>query len=119
MNVNKTQFIAPRARTLKEKKEVKKETQATQPVVVIDGWEYPLNKHIISMGRHIQNDIVLANQGSSRFHCRIVRFRDIYILQDLNSTNGTMYKDDLLYKPVRLNSGDAFYIADTQVSVKF
>lgn len=118
MNVNKTQLISPRIRLPKDKVSAK-EIAASLPMIIIDGTEYPLNKHVISMGRHMQNDIVLPNQGSSRFHCRIVRFKDIYILQDLNSTNGTLYKDEMLYKPVRLNSGDSFFVAETQVTVRF
>lgn len=118
MNVNKTQLISPRIRLPKDKVTAK-EIVATLPMIIVDGKEYPLNKHVISLGRHANNDIVLTNQASSRFHCRVVRFKDMYILQDLNSTNGTMYKDEMLYKPVQLSSGDSFFVADTQITVRF
>ncbi len=45
--------------------------------------------NIISIGALDDNDVVLDDDTVSRHHCRIVQENDAYILQDLDSTNGT------------------------------
>lgn len=117
---NKTRVLTPKAMMGRDKLLRKADVpEVTKPTLIVDGKEYPLDKHIISIGRHIQNDVALTNQAAaSRFHCRIVRFKTTYILQDLNSTNGTMYKDEPMMTPVILQNGDEFYIADTHLVVK-
>jgi len=119
--VSKTRILTPRALMGKDRVLKKTDTPPVpvQPALIVDGTEYPLNKHITTIGRHIQNDVPLPNQAAaSRFHCRVVRFKNIYILQDLNSTNGTMHKDEPITTPTHLQNGDEFYIADTHIVVK-
>jgi signal transduction histidine kinase len=50
---------------------------------------YVLRGDQTTIGRHPSNDIVLALESISRFHARIDSRGDYYILQDLNSSNGS------------------------------
>lgn len=58
--------------------------------------EYPLDGDQTTIGRKSDNTILLDNPTISSHHCRIIRTVDGYVLQDLDSTNGT-----------RVNSRDA------------
>lgn len=51
--------------------------------------EYPLLNPIVAVGRSPTNDIHIENLAVSRNHAQIVRNGDQYILEDLNSNNGT------------------------------
>lgn len=51
--------------------------------------QVPLSKERISLGRHSQNDIVLAHPTVSGRHAAIVTILDDSFLEDLHSTNGT------------------------------
>ena len=44
---------------------------------------------VLSIGRHETNDIVIADYSVSRAHARIIEFRGMFFLIDLESTNGT------------------------------
>lgn len=46
------------------------------------------------LGRHPDCDIVLLDQGISRFHTRIVRKEGVLIISDENSTNGTFWNNE-------------------------
>jgi pSer/pThr/pTyr-binding forkhead associated (FHA) protein len=51
--------------------------------------EYPFTKDSFTIGRNEGNDIVIDNPAVSGLHARIDKSGDIYILTDLQSTNGT------------------------------
>ena len=44
---------------------------------------------VLSIGRDETNDIVIADHSVSRVHARIIEFRGMFFLIDLESTNGT------------------------------
>jgi pSer/pThr/pTyr-binding forkhead associated (FHA) protein len=48
-----------------------------------------LDKEVISIGRHSDNDIHIDSLSVSSQHARIVKFHKKYIIEDLDSTNGT------------------------------
>lgn len=58
--------------------------------------EFIIEKNQTTVGRHPSNDIVLAADSISRFHARIDRRGDYFILQDLNSSNGTMVNEEAI-----------------------
>jgi pSer/pThr/pTyr-binding forkhead associated (FHA) protein len=75
----------------------------TPRLVAIDG---PLSGHtfyldepIVSIGRLVSNDICLVDLYVSRHHCVIRNEGDEYIIEDLNSANGTYVNDE------RVNAG--------------
>ena len=52
-------------------------------------WEVPLASDAITIGRHQDNAVVLDSNRASRYHARIEPTSAGFILQDLNSDNGT------------------------------
>jgi len=52
--------------------------------------EIPITKSPITIGRKPDNDIPIDNPAVSGHHCKIFLSGDIYIVEDLNSTNGTL-----------------------------
>jgi len=55
--------------------------------------EYPFSKDSMTIGRNETNEIVVDNLAVSGYHARIDKTGDIYILTDLQSTNGTFAND--------------------------
>lgn len=47
-----------------------------------------LRQDVIAIGRAIDNDIVLDDSAISRFHARLSKASDHWLINDLNSTNG-------------------------------
>jgi signal transduction histidine kinase/pSer/pThr/pTyr-binding forkhead associated (FHA) protein len=67
---------------------------------------FPLGDVQTTVGRHPTNNIVLAFESVSRFHARIDRRGDYYILQDLNSSNGTFVNNEKVTQ-MTIHHGDA------------
>ena len=55
-----------------------------------------LNREI-TIGRELDNTIRIDNPAVSKHHARIIKDRDHYVIEDLESTNGTFIKN----KPIR------------------
>jgi pSer/pThr/pTyr-binding forkhead associated (FHA) protein len=55
--------------------------------------EYPFSKDSMTIGRDEANEIVIDNLAVSGHHARIDKTGGIYILTDLQSTNGTFAND--------------------------
>ncbi len=51
--------------------------------------EIPLNKDEVTIGRKPTNDIVIDHPTISGFHAKIKKEDDHFVIEDLNSTNGT------------------------------
>ncbi len=81
-------------------------------------WELPITGEVVSIGRHSSNDVVIDHPKVSREHARIERTDgDDFILQDLNSTNGTWVRGDR-FDRVALQDGDLVKIGDAQLVFK-
>ncbi|MBN1865044.1 MAG: FHA domain-containing protein [Victivallales bacterium] len=76
------------------------------------GTEKELAPPGISIGRELDNDIVLEQEGASRYHAKIDWVDDAWFLKDLGSTNGTRLNGSKITpnEPVRLNQGDKIRI---------
>jgi hypothetical protein len=78
---------------------------------------YPLNTPQVAIGRSERSDIALADPGVSRNHARIVREGDDFIVEDLQSTNGT----EVNGQPVRrrrLANGDMIKLANSTLQFR-
>lgn len=66
---------------------------------------YDLTEVQTTIGRHPSNTIVLPFESISRFHARIDRRGDYYIVQDLNSSNGSYVNSERITQ-MTLHNGD-------------
>ncbi len=79
--------------------------------LLINAQIFPLKKSVTSIGRKLDNDLVLQNIEISRNHAEI-RFEDgKYNLHDLNSTSGTFLNNKKIDNSI-LYSGDLILVAD-------
>jgi pSer/pThr/pTyr-binding forkhead associated (FHA) protein len=72
--------------------------------------EIPFDKDVISVGRKSDNDIVIDNPAISGHHCKIAKLGEVYVVEDLDSTNGTFVNEKRVSK-ADLNSNDVIGIA--------
>lgn len=71
-----------------------------------DSREVPLREDQVRIGRDPEGDVVLADQGVSRSHARILRRENELLLEDLGSRNGTAINDR------KLPAGGTFPLRD-------
>ncbi|MEJ2736343.1 MAG: winged helix-turn-helix domain-containing protein [Anaerolineae bacterium] len=74
------------------------------------GREHLLGSETATIGRAVENDIVITGRRVSRSHARVQRQGQRMILADLRSTNGTFLNDERVLAPVELRDGDAVSI---------
>jgi hypothetical protein len=74
---------------------------------------YELNKDSLTIGRDINNEIVINDPEVSRNHCRLTRGAGGYTLEDLGSTNGTFVNGQRLTGSRPLASSDMIGMGET------
>lgn len=57
-------------------------------------------KHEITIGRSPNTDIQIDNLAVSKQHARLIKQKDQYVVEDLNSTNGTFLNDEKITKAI-------------------
>ena len=67
---------------------------------------FELTRPITTLGRHPNNDISLLLDSVSRFHCNIEQRGNIWLLNDLNSSNGTFLNGERIASPRSLSETD-------------
>src|ERR1700722_14709420 len=70
----------------------------------------PFNKDKFGMGRGPTNDIVFADDISSRNHAAIERVSGKFYLRDLQSRNGTRHNGKKIAAVVEMKNGDKVQI---------
>ena len=76
------------------------------------GKVFPLLKNTLTIGRDINNEIVINDAEVSRQHCRFQLFGDGYVVEDLGSTNGTWVNDNRISSPHQLRPGEILRLGD-------
>jgi len=76
------------------------------------GREHALGGESTTIGRAVDNDIVITSRRVSREHTRVERQGRHVVLVDLGSTNGTFLNGERVLAPVRLRDGDTVSIGD-------
>lgn len=69
----------------------------------------------VSLGRSADADIRLDDRYASGFHARVFNRSDMYVVEDLNSTNGTLLNSRELHGEAELSPGDVIRIGDTEL----
>jgi pSer/pThr/pTyr-binding forkhead associated (FHA) protein len=85
-------------------------------VVILEGYaegmEYPLEKNYAVIGRSKDAAVPLKDPLASREHAAILYQDNVFMLKDLDSTNGT-YMDGGSIRQRKLRHGDKFRVGDT------
>jgi hypothetical protein len=76
------------------------------------GREHPLTGEATTIGRALENDIVVTSKRVSREHARVRREGWRAVLEDLGSTNGTFLNEERVLTPVELHDGDRVKVGD-------
>ena len=71
--------------------------------------EFPLDKPAVVVGRDAGCDIQIDNLGISRTHCQFIRRGSQYLVQDMNSSNGTYVNGQKIGEHY-LNDGDQILV---------
>jgi adenylate cyclase len=78
------------------------------------GKSFPIDQEIM-LGRSANNDICLPDSRVSRQHARISLSASAFIIEDLQSSNGTLLRDSRIFPgtPYNLSHGDQIRIGST------
>jgi len=76
------------------------------------GREHVLSDDVITIGRAVENDVVVTSRRVSREHARLRREGWRAILEDLGSTNGTFLNGERILNPVELRDEDRIRVGD-------
>lgn len=78
---------------------------------------FTLNKERVSLGREVDNDIVLPHPTVSRHHAVIARQTDGLCIEDLGSSNGTFHNGDRIER-AWLRTGDRLFIGKLEFKIE-
>jgi hypothetical protein len=76
------------------------------------GKVFPLMKNEVTIGRDINNEIVINDAEVSRKHCRLVMSEDTFAIEDLGSTNGTWVNERRISGQHVLRNGETIRLGD-------
>ncbi len=83
------------------------------------GQVFPLDLDTVTLGRHVDNTIVLADSKVSRFHAEILMQGGRWVIRDLGSANGTYVNGERINTVRVLRSGDVIGLGDTLLRVQW
>jgi pSer/pThr/pTyr-binding forkhead associated (FHA) protein len=70
------------------------------------------------LGRSAQVDVPLEDNNASRQHCQVRKWAGKYVVEDLQSKNGTFVNGEKIVKERELADGDLIALGDTTVVFK-
>ncbi|MBS1250848.1 MAG: Sensory transduction protein regX3 [Chloroflexi bacterium] len=76
------------------------------------GREHLLAEDVTTIGRAVENDVVVTSKRVSREHVHLRREGWRVILEDQNSTNGTFLNQERVLSPRELRDGDQIKVGD-------
>jgi len=79
--------------------------------------KFPLDKPVMTIGRHSENSLVIREESISRNHVQITTYDDYIIVKDLKSTNGINFRDEKV-KEARIGIGESFLLGKTEFFLK-
>ena len=76
------------------------------------------DKKEIIIGRAASSDLVISDEFASNMHAKLVRVGDEWVLQDLNSTNGTYLDGKRVTTPMTMSAGATIRIGTTTFDLR-
>ena len=70
----------------------------------------------VTIGRGTEATIVIDNSKISRIHSSILFWDDMFVIRDVNSSNGTLVNGTPI-QVTKLNAGDVIKVGDTEIAV--
>ena len=77
-----------------------------------------LIKDCTTIGRSAQTDVPLADDNCSRQHCQVRKWAGKFLVEDLQSKNGTFVNGSKITGEHNLNDGDLIAVGDTTIVFK-
>ena len=90
----------------------------TPTLVAEDGRRFTVDGHLTSLGRALDNDVVIADSRVSRHHAEIRRVGAGYSVRDLGSTNGTAVAGKRISERP-LGEGDEISLGGFKIVIRF
>lgn len=78
--------------------------------------ELKLGPGSMSLGRHSENDVQLADKSVSAHHARIFTYFNTSYIEDLSSTNGTYLNDKKVHKHI-IHPGDIIRLGNCHIKI--
>jgi hypothetical protein len=82
------------------------------------GYQLKLDRREVSIGRAQNSDLVIDDEFASTNHARLVKTGNEWVVQDLNSTNGTFLDGVKVTTPVPLRPGSEVRIGKTAFELR-
>jgi two-component system, NtrC family, nitrogen regulation response regulator NtrX len=79
--------------------------------------KFPLDKPVLTIGRHSENNLVIREDSISRNHVQIKSHDDYITVKDLKSTNGINFRDEKV-KEARIRIGESFVLGKMEFFLK-
>lgn len=98
-------------------------TTATVSRIVITtgpkaGLELPLGREPLTIGRSRESGLVIRDDYTSSHHARLVLWGDQWMLQDMDSTNGTWHDGVRVASPVPIQVGTPIKVGATTFELR-
>lgn len=82
------------------------------------GLEVPLGSEPMSIGRSSESGLVIRDDYTSSHHARLLLWGDQWMLQDLDSTNGTFLNGERVGAPVSVSIGAPIKVGATTFELR-
>ena len=82
------------------------------------GLELPLGDEPLTIGRSSESGLVIRDDYTSSHHARLVRWGDQWMIQDLDSTNGTFHNGERVTAPVPIVVGAPIKVGATTFELR-
>ncbi|MBF6591954.1 MAG: FHA domain-containing protein, partial [Ktedonobacterales bacterium] len=76
------------------------------------GRAYRLHQDMTSLGRTTGNDVLIPDGTVSRHHARLTFQAAAWVIEDLDSSNGTWVNGARIQRPTELEHGDEVRLGD-------
>ena len=73
----------------------------------------------INIGRHSKCNLSIPQDiKSSRFHCKVYEKNGLFVLEDLQSSNGTFFEEKMITLPTEIKDNSIFQVGETRIQAK-